>query len=194
MKLHIGCGSIYLKDYINIDGFVDKLAENCDSEELKLHLTTMENYYKYDFCEGPKGTISDLKVDFVQSSLPFENDSVDEIVMIQVLEHVQQYYRNKVLNEISRVLKPGGFFIVGVPDIKETARLLGECKEDDEEWFIRLIHGTQRNEFSHHYYGYTRSTLINFLKQFNFVKFEDLPNLNFYPAIYLKAVKEILCK
>lgn len=188
MKLHLGCGSIYLQGYINIDAFIDKFAVDCSAEELKPHLTTLDNYYKYGFCKGPKGTIADLKVDFTKK-IPFDN--VEEIVMIQVFEHIPQYNRNVVLGEIQRVLKPGGNLIIGVPDIKETAKLLVNAKSlQEEEWVIRLLYGTQRNKYSHHYCGYTKQNLQNLLSQFGFNKFEELPNLNFYPAIYLKAIKE----
>lgn len=45
--------------------------------------------------------------------LPFENESFDCITMIGVLEHV--FDQTKLLNELSRVLKKNGIFIVAVP-------------------------------------------------------------------------------
>lgn len=187
MKLHLGCGSIYLQEYINVDAFVEKLAVDCSPEELEPYSTTFENYYKYGFCEGPRGTIADVKADFIEG-LPFDDNSIEEIVMIQVLEHIPQYDRDSVLSEIQRVLQPEGTFIIGVPDVKETARLLVNAKSlQDEEWVIRLLHGTQRNKYSHHYCGYTKRTLVKLLSQYGFYIFEELPNLNFYPAVYLKA-------
>jgi len=191
MKLHLGCGSIYLQGYTNVDAFVDKFAADCSIEELEPYTTTFKNYYKYGYCEGPRGTIADVKADFIDG-LPFEDSSIEEIIMIQVLEHIPQYDRCMVLSEIQRVLQSGGSFIVGVPDVKETARLLSEAESlDEEEWAIRLLHGTQRNKYSHHYCGYTKRTLQKLLSQYGFSKFEDLPNLNFYPAIYLRAVKRV---
>lgn len=46
----------------------------------------------------------------------FMNDSVDEIVMIEVLEHISFYDTEKVLREMHRVLKPGGKLSIQVPD------------------------------------------------------------------------------
>lgn len=45
--------------------------------------------------------------------LPFENESFDCVTMIGVLEHV--YNQTALLDELSRVLKKNGIFIVAVP-------------------------------------------------------------------------------
>jgi tRNA (uracil-5-)-methyltransferase TRM9 len=41
-------------------------------------------------------------------TLPFENESFDAIIMIAVIHHIDPELHNKVLNEIQRVLIPGG--------------------------------------------------------------------------------------
>jgi predicted SAM-dependent methyltransferase len=51
-------------------------------------------------------------------SLPFEDDSVDEIYASHVLEHVP--YDSPALTEWNRVLKPGGLITIIVPDIIQT--------------------------------------------------------------------------
>jgi SAM-dependent methyltransferase len=188
MKIHLGCGNIYLKKYINIDANPKFLAKEVSKEILEKNITTFENYYKYEFCKGPLVCIADIKSKI--NSLPFENNSVDEAVLIQVLEHIPSYEISAVLDEINRVLKINGKFIVGVPDLKKTAEMLAKAKTDEEEdWCIRLIHGTQRNEFSHHFCGYTERTLKNILLKHNFNNFELLHNINFYPSIYIKTYK-----
>ena len=47
------------------------------------------------------------------SSISFENDSIDVVIANHVLEHVQEDRR--ALAEVHRVLKPGGFAILTVP-------------------------------------------------------------------------------
>jgi ubiquinone/menaquinone biosynthesis C-methylase UbiE len=97
---------------------------------------------------------------------------------------------DKVLYEIYRVLKSGGCLVIGVPDIKETAKLLATAETAaDEDWCVRLIHGTQRDEFSHHFCGYIPRTLKELLTKHGFSDFKDLPNINFYPSIHLAAFK-----
>ena len=65
----------------------------------------------FQFKEGPnvtalreKGIIREI--DTTNYRLPFEDNSIDFLVSDQVFEHVKDY--SSTLNEISRVLKPGG--------------------------------------------------------------------------------------
>lgn len=190
MKLHIGCGTIYLKGYVNIDGAPHYIADKCPPELLEQNTTEFDRYYKQGFGTLPGHVVADLEHD-LRKPLPFPNGFVDEIVMYQVLEHLPSYNTWALLSDFSRVLRVGGAFIVSVPDIKGTAELLVNAQTDEEEdWAIRLIHGTQRNQWSHHYCGYTARTLKTLLSQYGFGGFEDMPKINFYPVIHLKAIKE----
>lgn len=189
MKLHLGCGTVYLKGYVNIDSAPDHLVGECPPELLEQNSTEFGNYYRHAFGTQSGKVVADLKHD-LQKPLPFSDGSVDEVVMYQVLEHIPQYEVGKMVSDISRVLAAGGAFIVSVPDVKETAKLLAKAEtEKDEDWAIRLIHGTQRNQWSHHYCGYVPRTLKALLSQHGFTVFEDLPSINFYPVIHLRAVK-----
>jgi SAM-dependent methyltransferase len=190
MKLHLGCGTVYLKGYVNIDGAPNYTTDDCPSEILEWNATEFDKYYKQDFGTMPNCVVADLEHD-LRKRLPFQNSFVDEIVMYQVLEHVPSYDTGNLLSDIARVLKIGGAFIVSVPDIRGTAELLVNAKTDEEEdWAIRLIHGTQRNQWSHHFCGYTARTLKILLAQYGFGGFEDMPKINFYPVVHLKAIKE----
>ena len=188
MKLHLGAGTIYLEGYINIDVNPDYLIDDAPQDVLKKNTTTFENYYKHKFKESSNLCIVDIKSPI--TSLPFPDETIDEAVLIQVLEHIPKYGVNEVLKEIGRVLKIGGFLTVGVPDIKGLAEMLVSAKTtDDEDWCIRLIHGTQKNPWSHHYCGYTKRILIETLSPW-FHRFEELQNISFYPSVYMKAFKE----
>lgn len=190
MKLHLGCGTVYLKNYTNIDGMPNFLSDNVDQKIIESVSTTFENYYKYEFEKAPSYVVADLSHN-LNESLPFKDLTVEEIVMFHVLEHFPKQKADILLDEIFRVLEKNGNFIVAVPDLKKTAELLVNSKtEKEENWAIRLIHGTQRNKYAHHYCGYTKRTLISLLKKHGFTKFEELPNINFYPAIHIKATKE----
>ena len=63
--------------------------------------------------------------------LPFDADSIDEVMATQVLEHLER--PTALLEEIYRVLKPGGLIDVMVPDLTII------CKEwleatDEQRW------------------------------------------------------------
>jgi len=55
-------------------------------------------------------------VKFLQGSiynLPFQDNELDVVICSEVLEHLEDY--NKAIQEIHRVLKPGGYFLASVP-------------------------------------------------------------------------------
>lgn len=188
MKLHLGAGTIYLENYLNVDAKADYYALSAPKEIFDMNKTTFENYYKYDFCKGSGKCVVDYESCI--ENLPFGDETADEIVMLHVLEHFQKYKYKLVLKEIYRLLKYNGAFIIAVPDLKETCRLMTNAKtKEEEDWCTRLIYGTQRNQFSHHYFGFTEESLKELLVEFGFDRFENLPNINFYPAIHLKAYK-----
>jgi SAM-dependent methyltransferase len=189
MKAHLGCGIVYLHGYINVDVAPHFLSSDLQSAKIiEENGTTFDNYYKTDFNNRPQFVVADRRE--LIGNLSFQNESLDEVVMIQVLEHIPNYEREKVLEEIRRVLKIGGTFIVGVPDVKGTAAMLSKAETNEEEdWCIRLLYGTQRNQFSHHFCGYTKRTLKKLLSNSGFGDFEDMPNINFYPSVHIKAFR-----
>ena len=192
MKIHAGCGTVYLKNYINVDAAPHFLSSDENAKEILLqNETTFEKYYKTDFKDRPNQVVADVQC--LIDEMPFPSEAVEEIVMLHVLEHFPHYKIDKLLKEINRLLMPNGTFIIGVPNIKKTAEGLAKAQTaEEEDWFIRLIHGTQRNEFSHHYCGYTERTLKILLSQYGFGNFELMPNINFYPAIHIKATKVLI--
>lgn len=65
-------------------------------------------------------TLSSLGVkvcalDLENDPMPFEDQSMDLIIANQILEHVKEVFW--IFHEISRILKPGGHFVLGVPNL-----------------------------------------------------------------------------
>lgn len=71
-----------------------------------------EKYTKMDIFENPN-------VDVVGSadSIPFPDSNFDSVIATQVFEHVP--YPEKSASEVFRVLKPGGYFLMTVPQTNE---------------------------------------------------------------------------
>lgn len=78
----------------------------------------IEGFTGVDILPGPA-------VDIVAPSdkLPYENESVDEIVAEHLIEHLTYYQFNRTMAEWYRVLKSGGTLTIECPD------LLGLCKQ-----------------------------------------------------------------
>jgi 2-polyprenyl-3-methyl-5-hydroxy-6-metoxy-1,4-benzoquinol methylase len=63
---------------------------------------------KFQFAEN-------FSIQNIDEKLNFPNDSFDLVTMVAVLEHVFDPF--EAINEIFRILKPGGMYIVEVPNI-----------------------------------------------------------------------------
>lgn len=153
MKLHLGCGDIYLDGYVNID--VQGLyARYVPSEELLLNTTTLDNYFKYPFGSPRRGIIVDERM-YLNPPWFYLDNSADQIVMVSCLEHFTRSEGLLIISEVKRVLKVGGTFIVSVPDIK---RQVEEFYDSKPDWCMELIYCNGKNQYSFHKWGYTDDT------------------------------------
>ncbi|SHN72988.1 class I SAM-dependent methyltransferase [Desulfovibrio litoralis] len=89
LKLHLGCGTVYHKGWINIDNNSDN-----NINELDLHW--------------------DLRY-----KLPFPDNSVDFVFHEHFLEHLTVQEALSSLKDTLRVLKPGGVLRVAMPDLRQ---------------------------------------------------------------------------
>jgi SAM-dependent methyltransferase len=74
----------------------------------------LEGYGPYREICAAKG-IATHPINVERDPLPFADASLDVISMNQVLEHTKDIFF--IFSEVSRVLKPGGLFLVGVPNL-----------------------------------------------------------------------------
>ena len=188
MKLHICCGETYLKDYINIDiqGFVRK--ENLWKEITE---TTLDRYYIKPFSYDPKDSRANFIIDErVNILLPWrwEDNSIDEVVMIQAMEHFTYYDGCYIIKEIYRVLKSGGKFIFDFPDLIKT---FDEHKNDFDK-LVRLIYCHYRDPYAAHKIAYSEETFTKLLckedRIWSNIEFKEVVK-HVYPVIGGIAIK-----
>ena len=107
--LDLGCGegrhaiSAYLQYDVHVIG-LDLSAQDLETARQRLR--------QFQGGQPP----ADKSCNFLRASglaLPFQDDAFDVIICSEVLEHIQPY--EDMLNEIARVLKPGGIFATSVP-------------------------------------------------------------------------------
>lgn len=116
-----------LKAYILAEDYVhgDLLEVGCgEGRGIKLLKDKVDSYHAIDKI---KNVIDKLKekypeVHFIQANIPpfegVEDNKYDVVVSFQVIEHIKK--DRKYLQEIYRVLKPGGFVLITTPNIKKT--------------------------------------------------------------------------
>lgn len=94
-----------------------------------------------------------FRIDLEKDRLPLPNESVDIVIANQILEHTKEIFW--IFHEVSRTLKTGGKFIIGVPNLASLHnRLL-------------LLVGKQPSVIksaSAHVRGYTRQDLFDFVE------------------------------
>lgn len=113
-------------------------------------------------------------VDFIGTATDlsqFADNTVDEIYASHIYEHLD--YTGELftaLNEAFRVIKPGGMFKVGVPDLEALARLILAPNLDvQRRWYVmRMIYGGHIDDFDYHYVGYTFQIMGQLLHQTGF--------------------------
>lgn len=92
---------------------------------------------KYNFKNNIEYQIVDLN-----QPLKFQNEHFDVIISFETLEHLQN--REGFLNELKRILKPGGILIISAPDWNITNKTTViqnpyHIKEPTKEEFVELI-------------------------------------------------------
>lgn len=136
MKINLCCGQDYREGYVNVD-FASMSSD-----------------------------MSPIKPDVVhniKSGLPFEDNSADEIIFREALEHFNRWDGLEVLKEIHRVLKPGGKLDLTVPLAEKQIRILLTqiARETTMDDFFRAHEKFSMWKFVDDLAGATHRTFIN---------------------------------
>lgn len=197
MCLHLACGTVFLEsnnteNWINIDIELPESHLAISRPDLvEENITDFEHYYKQEvkrdtFLSGNlhhKEIVCDMFADI--RDLPFDPESIDEILAVQVFEHFTYAEGKEVLEHWTSLLKVGGILHLDVPDLDGSIALY----KDDPVWATRLLYGSQKNEYGVHKGMYTRKTLGDLLYQFGYKDVEFLENMHTYPAFGIRGVK-----
>lgn len=149
-KLHLGCGSVYKDGWCNVDYY-----EGCETDTHRGYVANTPDVW------------CDIKC------LSCENETIDLIALYHVLEHFYKYEASDILEELFRVLKPGGFCIIEMPDLSRILKLLllVPLKQDlpepcDKDCIEAQLYGAswERNEksYPYHKYVWSRQEFVNF--------------------------------
>lgn len=191
IKLHLGCGTVYLDGYVNID--MEGVPAKLHPERKEHNLTTIDKYYKYPFRKNMYNKVYDIKDDVTKLN-GFEENSVDEILSVNLIDHMKKDEFLDMLMVWKKVLKPGGVLIIDVDDRRKQAQILVEADTVEKiEWAMRLIYCHHRTKYDTHYWGYTPEYLKSILEDngFNYVWTKtDYIVHDVYPNFQIKATNE----
>lgn len=197
MKLHLACGTVYLKGWTNIDLEQPNFYLAKDRPDLvEKNGTDLDNYYKEertteDFMKGKfhaKEGVVDVYADVRE--IPFKNGSVDEMVGMHIFEHFDLIEAHELLSHWYMKLKIGGTLRLHVPDTEEILlQAVGENGLRYIDWTIRQLYGSQKNHYGRHLYGWTKDSLRRALEEHGFTDVKILPNINQYASFGIIGTK-----
>ncbi len=164
------------------------------SHPVKLHLgcgtNKLAGWINIDSVESCK---PDLIHDLTQP-LPYGDQSADDILAEDLLEHFDKYMRFVVFGDWARVLKAGGMMTVQVPNFKKI--LLRYFKFGFAN-FVDFIFGENmwRSEFyighfGNHKWGYSDKTLKEFVTLFGF-EVQDIKTGGLNIRLVAKKVRHV---
>lgn len=110
-----------------------KINLGCGNDILK----GFENYDLYPLNDNVK------KIDLNKLPLPFESNSIDEICLSQVLEHLTVHPYD-FINECYRILKHEGKMFIGVPSFSHS---LQHIRGYHPKWYFDVLKGNRKMKY-----------------------------------------------
>lgn len=161
--LDFGCGGG--TDLINIRENLVKAGKAFDLIELY-----GVECYGPTILEAESKGIKVSNINIEKDSYPFENSFFDVVLSNQTIEHTKEIFW--IFSEVSRVLKPGGLLVTGVPNLASLHnRIL----------FIFGIQPTSIDVLGPHIRGYTFESLKQFIESGSFCYVSEKRGGHFYP-------------
>jgi len=128
VKVNLGCGPKGKDDWVNVDyGILALLAKYPFLKKIAMRIGILPK--RYTKWEWPKN----LVIHDCRKKLPFKDNQMDYVYTSHLIEHFSKYEAINMLNECFRILKPGGYIRVIVPDLELLARKYVEC---DHNFFL----------------------------------------------------------
>jgi len=162
--LNVGCGNQPLEDFYNIDKYY---YPGCDNKNLNVKLA-MEFDGIWEYGDAAK--------------LEYESEYFNEVICVHTLEHLSMDDGNLAIQEMARVLRPGGTCEIEVPDLEKACKLLQiypfKPNGDNARWLraMGLLYGTtgQDGEGQFHLTGYSKKYLKFKMEQHDFIDIEEI--------------------
>lgn len=149
LKLHLGCGGMRWRDFVNIDMHPDD-ADRPDSSRT--------------------GCVADVLADMRSLGLP--DDSIDEIFTSHTIDHFPRWVAIDMLRDWHRMLKPGGLVAIEAADFVRCIVWLLHPIKAKRVAARNQFYGNQwdRIDFETHRYVWSARELVAVLRDIGFRK------------------------
>jgi len=151
----------------------------------------LEGYINIDCDPGRK---PDLCTDIRYSVLPYDDNSVEKIIMFHTIEHIEKRFHVFILSEFNRVLKMDGRLLLSFPEFKMCAENLISNHLGDSGFWEATIFGRQASKSDYHVCAMDSEKLRQSLIELGFsniiISCED--NFPYYTIISGQKVRHAL--
>ncbi|MBL4588320.1 methyltransferase domain-containing protein [Candidatus Babeliales bacterium] len=178
--LHSGVSDVkiqYLTKFVKAPSVLDLGAGNCQySKWIKLmHPDIKITAVDHASSDVPDGVL--FQCLDIEKKLPFEDQSFETIIAFDILEHIDSV--DNLLDELFRVLKPGGIILGSVPH--------------DEDHFLPAYNLTfyHRSDVTHKRY-YVPKTLIKTVTKHGFINTETWLEGGVSPAVFAEFFPRLI--
>lgn len=164
MRYHLGCGSIYLDGYVNVDFPPDQHTVN-----------------------------SSVKVDMYADLMSMTLERCSEIRSSHVFEHFNYVDSFYLLYKWFLALEVHGRLIIRVPDVEALSKALSVATLEQSFRIIRYMYGSHEAVWAYHINGWTSQTLTYVLTALGFSVCEvskAIGGSESYPNYSLEIVSE----
>jgi hypothetical protein len=189
LRLHIGSGTIYCRDYVNVDVVSPRTFLASERPDLvERYVVESDDYYARHreharleaFRDGPREDPYVCDRFGSWESIPCRDGEAIEVLSRQVVEHLAPHEMHAAMREARRVLSLGGILRLSVPDWDTSFRAYHET---GDEALLRHILGPRNGERGYHLVGYRHASLRAIVESHGFTFMRDETNIHAYPAL-----------
>ncbi len=161
---------------------VETLSVVAEAKELmRLHIGGREAREGWKILDVEDRPEVDFVTDMRDLSM-IDDASCSDVYMSHVLEHVALGEVLPVLNDLHRILAPGGKLYIAVPDTEVLAEMLLDPELDTPSKFfvMRMMFGGQMSQHDFHCIGFTFDFLVDYLAAIEFESVEHVESFNMF--------------
>lgn len=149
--------------------------------------TKLEGYVNIDIEPSTK---PDLIHDIRKAPLPYEDNSVEDVLCLHNIEHIELKFWPVLFQEFHRVLSPEGTLTMAYPEFEVCAKNFVENKQGHKEFWRRTLYGRQKYPGDYHITPVISQDLVLLLKDAGFKDIKHRPEVDEPHNSFLVAVKD----